>query len=148
MYMIIYDTLEKMFRKSLEKKKRVGIFCVLKKVWGVQMCDISENLKTCENGEMMSPYDLYRKLKWVGIFQFKSFRKKPIRWIWDSLLECRTARHLEHLIALCEPQSVISKSETRELSTPHVWIEESCGLMSWKSKPPFFYSDEGEKPKF
>ena len=64
MYMIIYDTLEKMFRKSLEKKKkRVGIFYVLKKVWGVQMCDISENLKTCENGEMMSMYALYRKLK-------------------------------------------------------------------------------------
>ena len=66
MYKIIYDTLKKMFRKSLEKKKkkkRVGIFCVLKKVWGVQMCDISENLKTCENGEMMSPYALYRKLK-------------------------------------------------------------------------------------
>ena len=61
--MIIYDTLEKMFQKSLEKKKRVGIFCVLKKVWGVQMSDISENLKTCKNGEMMSPYDSYRKLK-------------------------------------------------------------------------------------
>ena len=57
MYMIIYDTLKKMFRKSLEKK-RVGIFCVLKKVWGVRMYDISENLKTCENGEMMSPFTL------------------------------------------------------------------------------------------
>ena len=52
-----------MFRKSLEKKKRVGIFCVLKKVWGVQMCGISENLKTCENGEMTFSYALYRKLK-------------------------------------------------------------------------------------
>ena len=63
MYMIIYDTLEKMFRNLLRKKKRVGIFCVLKKVWGVQMCGISENLKTCENGEMISPYALYRRLK-------------------------------------------------------------------------------------
>ena len=63
MYMIIYDTLEKMFRNLLRKKKRVGIFCVLKKLWGVQMCGISENLKTCENGEMISPYTLYRKLK-------------------------------------------------------------------------------------
>ena len=63
MYMIIYDTLEKMFRNLLRKKKRVGIFCVLKKVWGVQMCGISENLKTYENGEMISPYALYRKLK-------------------------------------------------------------------------------------
>ena len=58
----MYDNLEKMFRKSL-KKKKFGIFCVLKKVWGVQMCDIFKNLKTCENGEMISPYTLYRKLK-------------------------------------------------------------------------------------
>ena len=78
MYMIIYDTLEKMFRKSLEKKKRVGIICVLKKVWKVQMCDISENMKTCENREMISLYALYRKLKWVGVIPLKSFRKKPI----------------------------------------------------------------------
>ena len=63
MYMIIYDTLEKMFRKSLKKKKNSWNICVLKKVWGVQICDISENPKTCENGEMMSPYTLYRKLK-------------------------------------------------------------------------------------
>ena len=51
---------------------------------------------------------------------------------------CETACRLEHLIAICEPRSVNSKSETCELSTPHVWIEESCGLMSWKSKPHFF----------
>ena len=58
---------------------------------------------------------------------------------------CETARRLKHLIALCEPRSV---SEARELSTPHVQIEESCGFMSWKSKPCFFSSDEREKPKF
>ena len=62
MYMIIYDTTEKMLKISQERK-RVGIFCVLKKVWGVRMCDISKNLKTCENGEMMSLFILYRKLK-------------------------------------------------------------------------------------
>ena len=61
---------------------------------------------------------------------------------------CETAHRLEHLIALCEPQNISSKSEARELSTPHVWIEESCDLMSWKSKPCFFSSDEREKPKF
>ena len=118
------------------------MFCVLKKVWGVRMCDISENLKTCENGEMMSPFALYRKLKWVGIILLKNFRKKPIHWI------CEIAHRLEYLIALCEPRNVNSKSEVRELSTPHEWIEESCGLMSWKSKPCFFSFDEREKPKF
>ena len=61
---------------------------------------------------------------------------------------CETARCLEHLIPLCEPWNVSSKSEARELSTPHVWIEESCDLMSWKSKPYFFSSNEREKSKF
>ena len=61
---------------------------------------------------------------------------------------CETVCRLEHLIAFCEPRNVNSKSEARELSTPHVWIEESCDLVSWKSKPCFFFFDEREKPKF
>ena len=61
---------------------------------------------------------------------------------------CETARHLEHLIVLCEPRNVSSKFEARELSTPRVWIEESCDLVSWKSKPYFFSFDKREKPKF
>ena len=72
MYMTIYDTLEKMFRKYLEKS-----FCV----WYLW------NLKTCENGEVMSPFTLYGKLKWVGVIPPKSFRKKPVRWICASLLD-------------------------------------------------------------
>ena len=47
------------------------------------------NLKTCENGEVMSPFTLYGKLKWVGIIPPKSFRKKPIRWICTSPLDVR-----------------------------------------------------------
>ena len=43
MYMIIYDTLKKMFRKSLKKKKKKELeYFVLKKIWGVRVCDISE----------------------------------------------------------------------------------------------------------
>ena len=53
------------------------------------MCDIYENLKTCENGEMMSLYALYRKLKSVGVISLKSFRKKLIHWICDSPLDVR-----------------------------------------------------------
>ena len=107
------------------------------------------NLKTCENGEVMSPFTLYRKFKWVGIIPLKNFSgKSPSvgsafhRWM------CETARCLEHLIALCEPRNVSSIFEACELSTPHLWIEESCDLMSWKSKPCFFSFDEREKPKF
>ena len=62
-YMTIYDNLVKMFRKISQERKKVGIFCILKKVWGVRVCNISENLKTCENGEVMSPFTLYRKFK-------------------------------------------------------------------------------------
>ena len=61
---------------------------------------------------------------------------------------CEIARHLEHLIALCELRNTSSKSEARELSTPRVWIEESCDLVSWKSKPCFFSFYKREKPKF
>ena len=61
---------------------------------------------------------------------------------------CEIARHLEHLIALCEPRNVSSKFEVNELSTPRVWIEESCDLVLWKSKPYFFSFYKREKPKF
>ena len=61
---------------------------------------------------------------------------------------CETARLLKHLIALCEPWNVNSKSEVRELSTPRMWIEESCDLVLWKSKPCFFSFYEREKSKF
>ena len=61
---------------------------------------------------------------------------------------CETVRRLEHLIAFCKPRNISSKSKPREISTPRVWIEESCDLVSWKSKPCFFSFDEREKPKF
>ena len=82
------------------------------------------------------------------LFRSKVSRKSPSFGSAIHHWMCRTARRLEHLIALCEPRSIDGKSETHELSTPHVWIEESCGLMSWKSKPHFFSFDEREKPKF
>ena len=61
---------------------------------------------------------------------------------------CKTACRLEHLIAFCKPWNINSKSEAREISTPRMWIEESCDLVSWKSKPCFFSFDEREKLKF
>ena len=48
-----------------------------------------KNLKTCENGEMTSPFALYRKVKLVGIIPLKNFRKVPIRWIFVSPLDMR-----------------------------------------------------------
>ena len=45
------------------------------------------NLKTCENREVMSPFTLYGKLKWVRVIPPKSFTQKPIRWIYASPLD-------------------------------------------------------------
>ena len=61
---------------------------------------------------------------------------------------CETACRLEHLIALCEPQNVNGKTEARELSTPRVWIEESCDFMLYNSKPYFLSFCEREKSNF
>ena len=149
MYMIIYDILKKMFRKSLkEEKKSWNIFCLkenmgsssvwyLWKIWKLVKME-KWRLRSLYIGRW-SEWELSRS-KVSGNFPSVGFAFH--HWI------CETTRHLEHLIALCEPRSVSSKSEACELPTPHVWIEESCGLMSWKSKPYFFSSDEWEKPKF
>ena len=45
------------------------------------------NLKACENGEVMSPFTLYGKLKWLGVISPNSFRRKPIHWICASPLD-------------------------------------------------------------
>ena len=85
--MTVYDSLEKMFQKYLEKKKRSWSNLYLREsekslcVWYLW------NLKTCENGEVMSPFILYGKLKWVGVILPNSFRWKPIRWVCASPLD-------------------------------------------------------------
>ena len=86
MYMTVYDTLEEIF-ENISWKKRSWNNLYLREgekslcIWYVW------NLKTCENGEVMSPFTLYGKLKWVGVIPPKSFRKEPIRWIYTSSLD-------------------------------------------------------------
>ena len=41
-----------------------------------------------------------------------------------------------------------SNYEARKTAFPHMRINESVGLISWKSKPQFFSSDEREKREF
>ena len=41
-----------------------------------------------------------------------------------------------------------SNYEVRKTAFPHMRIHESVGLISWKSKPQFFSSDEREKREF
>ena len=58
MYMTVYDTLEKMFENISRKKKSWNNLYLRESekslcVWYLW------NLKTCENGEVMSPFTLY-----------------------------------------------------------------------------------------
>ena len=62
MYMTVYDTLKKMFRKYLKKEEELE--CLYFREDEKSLCVwYLWNLKTCENGEVMSPFTLYRKLK-------------------------------------------------------------------------------------
>ena len=149
MYMIIYDTLKKMFQKSLKKEKESWNILCLKEnmgsssvwyLWKIWRLVKMEKWRLCSlyigrwSEWELSPSKVSGKFPSVG----SAFH----RWI------CEIARRLEHLIALCEPRSIRSKSEVRELSTPHMWIEESCGLMSWKSKPCFSPPTKGKNQSF
>ena len=134
--------------KISQKRKRVGIICILEKVRRVWVCDISEIWRLVKMEKWcLRSLCIGRWSEWK-LSHPKVSEKSPSvgsmlhRWM------CETARYLEHLIALCEPRIVSSKSEARELSTPRVWIEESCDLVSWKSKPYFSSFYEREKPKF
>ena len=124
------------------------MICILEKVRRVWVCDISEiwKLVKMEKWCLRSLY-IGSWSEWE-LSRPKASRKSSFvgsalhRWM------CETARRLEHLIVLCEHRNVSSKSEAHELSTPHVWIEESCDLVLWKSKPCFFSFYEREKSKF
>ena len=137
-----------MFWKYLRKEKELEYFCILKKVWRARVCDISEIWRPAKM-EKWCLCSLYvgSRSEWELSCSKVSGKSPSIRSALHHWM-CETARCLEHLIALCEPRNVSSKSEARELSTPHVWLEESCDLVSWKSKPCFSSFNEREKPNF
>ena len=124
------------------------MICILEKVRRVWVCDISEIWKLVKM-EKWCLHSLYigSWSEWELSHPKASGKSSFVGSVLHCWM-CETARRLEHLIALCEPWYVSSKSEARELSTPRVWIEESCDLVSWKSKPCFFSFYEREKPKF
>ena len=129
----VYDNLRYLredVSKISQERRGVGIICILEKVRRVCVCDVSEiwRLVKMEKWCLRSLY-MGSWSEW-GLSRPKASGKSPSvgstlhRWM------CKTARRLEHLIMLCEPRNVSSKSEAHELSTPHVWIEESCDLVS------------------
>ena len=147
----VYDSLwylREDVSKISQERRRVGIICILEKVRRVCVCDISKIWRLVKM-EKWCLHSLYigSWSEWE-LFRSKASGKSPSvgsalhRWMYE------TAHRLEHLIALCEPRSVSGRPEARELSSPHVWIEESCDLVSWKSKPCFFSFYEREKSKF
>ena len=137
----VYDSLwylREDVSKISQERRRVGLICILEKVRRVCVCDISEIWRLVKMGKWC-----LRSLYIGSWSEWELSRPKALeksssvgfalhRWM------CETARRLEQLIALCEPRNVSSKSEARELSTPCVWIEESCDLVIWKSKLCFF----------
>ena len=116
--MTVYDSLEKMFRKYLEKKRGVGVICILEKVRRVCVCDIFEiwRLVKMEKWCLRSLY-IGSWNEW-GLFRPTASGGNPSvgsalhRWMYE------TARCLEHLIALCETWSASGKFEAREISPP------------------------------
>ena len=114
----------------------------------VRVCDISEiwRLVKMEKWCLRSLY-IGSWNEW-GLSRPTASRGNPSvgsalhRWMYE------TTRCLEHLIALCETRSTSGKFEAREISPPTRVIGESCGLMSWKSKPCFFPYYKREKSKF
>ena len=134
--------------KISQERRRVGIIYILEKVRRVCVCDIFEiwRLVKMEKWCLRSLY-IGSWSEWELSCLKASGKSPPVgfalhHWMYE------TARHLEHWIARCEPQIVSGKSEACELSPPHVWIEESCDLASWKSKPCFFSFYKREKSKF
>ena len=149
MYMIIYDTLKKMFRKSLEKKD-----------WSWNILCLKESMGSSNVWYLWKIWRLVKMEKWclcslyIGSWSEWELSRSKVSGNSPSVGSvihcwmCKTACCLEYLITLCKPWSISSKPEAHELYTLHVQIEESRGLMLWKSKPSFFYSKEREKPKF
>ena len=97
---------------------------------------------------MISPYALYRGRRWMGILSLKilgkisSVRLAPHCWMRGI------SRRLEQLMTPHGLRGVSSNYETCKTTLPHMRIKESVGLISYKSKPYFFSSDEREKLDF
>ena len=134
--------------KISQKRKKVGIICILEKVRKFWMCDISEIWRLVKMEKWcLCSLCIGRWSEWE-LSRPKVSEKSPFvgsmlhRWM------CETARCLEHLIALYEPRIVSSKSEAHELSTPRVWIEESCDLCHGSQNPIFPPSTKGKNQSF
>ena len=61
MYVIIYDTLMKIFWKISQERKWVGVTCMLEKGEGGYVCDISEIWRLGKNEETIFLFTLYRE---------------------------------------------------------------------------------------
>ena len=114
----------------------------------VCVCDISEIWrlvkmeKWCLRSLYMGSWNEWGLSRPTALGENPSVGFALHRWMYE------TARRLEHLIALCETRSAGASLRRVKYPLPHVWIEESCGLMSWKSKPCFFPFYKKEKSKF
>ena len=146
--MIIYDTLEKMFRKYLRKEKELEYF-VSRRNYGEFECVISLKIWRLVKMEKWCLRSLYIESwsEWE-LSRSKVSGKSPSvgcaihRWM------CETARRLEHLTMLCEPWNVSSKSKTCELSTHMCELKNRVILCHESQNPIFSPPTKGKNQSF
>ena len=117
----VYDNLWSLredVSKISQKRRRVGIVCILEKVRRVCVCDISKiwRLVKIEKWCLCSLY-MGSWNEW-GLSCPKASGKSPSI---EFALHCRmyeTTRRLEHLIVFCETRRASGKSEACEISPP------------------------------
>ena len=78
MYVIIYDTLMKIFWKYLEKEGESEVTCMLEKGEGDYVCDISEIWRLGKNEETMFLFTLYREQKKGGNYPALNLEGKTL----------------------------------------------------------------------
>ena len=114
----------------------------VKKIW---VLDVFGKLEDVWNGEMISPCTLYRERRWMESLPPKILGEMSSIWLASHRWMRGTSYLLEQLMTPRGLRSVSSNYETRKTTFPHMQINESISLISWKSKPQFFSSDEREK---
>ena len=87
MYVTVYDTLEEIFENISRKKRSWNNLCL--REGGKSLCVwYLWNLKTCENGEMMSSFILYKGQERSEIYLTQTLKENVVHWIkispWDA----------------------------------------------------------------
>ena len=87
MYMIVYDTLVESFENISRKKRSWNNLCL--REGGKSMCVWLLKSEDLWNGEMMSPFTLYREQEKSGIYPALNFKEKCCPLDQDLTVGCQ-----------------------------------------------------------